>query len=79
MMVGWVRNKLLERCACGSGRPYRSCCLRRELALAGIVVIAAAALFAGVSGLNRWTFTVTVCGVLTAAGLAGWWVQRRFK
>ena len=79
MMASWFTNRLMEKCACGSGRSYRGCCLRRELAFAGIGVIAAAALFAGFSGLNRWTFAMTVCGVLAAAGLAGWWVQRRLK
>jgi len=78
-MASWFTNRLMEQCDCGSGRAYRRCCIRREMAFAGIGVIAAAALFAGVSGLNRWTFAMTVCGVLAAAGLAGGRDQRRFK
>ena len=78
-MACWLRNKLLEKCTGGSGRPYRNCCLGLEVTFAGIAVIAAASLLAGVSGQDRWMFTMAVCGVLAAAMLAGWWVQKRFR
>ncbi|MBI1175822.1 hypothetical protein GC207_00125 [bacterium] len=70
----WLRQKLAAPCACPSGRSYRSCCLRREIALFMIGVVAAAILFAAHD--RGWAFVVTV---ISGAAVLGWVVGRRFR
>ena len=78
-MAFWLTTKLNEKCACGSGKAYRICCLRRELLYFLIMVIAAVALFAGASGMNATVFLRVLVVVLLVAGVAGWLIQSRSK
>lgn len=78
-MAFWLTTKLTEKCPCNSGKTYRDCCLRREMAFFAIFCLAALALFAGVAGQNAVTFTVVLVVVLVVAGFAGWLVKRWLK
>ena len=70
----WLQRKLDEPCVCHSGRSYRSCCLRHEVAYLVIGTVAAFALF-GTHDLGL----IAVIPILLIAALAGWFVSRYFR
>jgi uncharacterized membrane protein YeaQ/YmgE (transglycosylase-associated protein family) len=73
-----LTTKLNEKCACGSGKAYRTCCLRLEIIYLVIGVLAAVVLFfAHVNG--RVNSSVLVVAVLLFAGLAGWLAKQFLK
>ena len=78
-MAFWLTTKLDEKCACGSGKAYRVCCLRRETAFFAIMAVAAAALFVGVSGNDPLVFTVVLLTVILLAGGLGWVAKKSLK
>lgn len=79
MMAFWLTTKLNEKCACGSGKAYRFCCIRRESLYFLIMCVAALVLFAGASGMNAAVFLEVLIAVLLVAGVLGWLIKNRSK
>jgi hypothetical protein len=65
-MKTWLTRKLVEPCACHSGRAYRECCYRRETIYFVVGVAAAAALF----GAHQWPALLAIVPVLLIAAVA---------
>jgi hypothetical protein len=73
-MSFWLTTKLNEKCACGSGKAYRNCCMRWEII--GFVIVILATL---VSFFVRVNGVVILVAVLIFAGFVGWLAKQFLK
>jgi hypothetical protein len=77
-MSFWLTTKLNEKCACGSGKAYRTCCMRLEIIFLVIGTLAALILFFG-HGNGLVNDSVIVVAVLLFVALVGWLAKKILK